>query len=81
MIPLRAISLSGLDLTTSSEMAARQIQTTEISIFNIHEHIYVIHQNKALLLVNPAAVSDFKKALRRKQTMRLSESSAPHTNT
>ena len=36
----------------------------------------VIHQNKALLLVNPAKVSDFKKALQRKHTMRLSENNA-----
>jgi hypothetical protein len=32
----------------------------------------VIHRLKDELLVNPATVSDFKKALRRKHTMRLS---------
>ena len=52
---------------------------TEIVIINVHEDTSVIHQNKAYLLVNPAAVSDFKKALRRKHTMRLSEDSALHT--
>jgi hypothetical protein len=36
---------------------------------NIHENTNVKHQLKAQLLVNPAALSDFKKALRRKYTM------------
>ena len=78
-IPSRANPFSGINLTTSSEMATRQIQTTGISIFNIHENTSEIHQNKAYIFVNPAAVSDFKKALRQKQTMRLSEDSTPHT--
>ena len=47
---------------------------------NFRKITSVIHQNKAELIVNPAAVSDFKKALQRKQTLRLSEDSAPHTN-
>ena len=35
-----------------------------------------IHRIKDELLVNPATVSDFKKALRRKHNIRLSEDSA-----
>ena len=62
VIPSRSNHFSGIELTTSSEIAERQIQTTEISTFKIHENISVIHQNKAELLVNSAAVSNFKKA-------------------
>jgi hypothetical protein len=40
-------------------------------------HKSVIHRFKDELLVNPATVSYFKKALRRKQTMLLSEDSTP----
>ena len=47
VIPSFANPFSGIDLTTSSEFAERQIQTIEISIFKITENISVIHQNKA----------------------------------
>jgi hypothetical protein len=39
----------------------------------------ILHNLKHEHLINPAAVSDFKKALRRKQTMRFSEDSSRHT--
>jgi hypothetical protein len=48
-----------------------------LKIFNFHKITSAIHKNKVELVVNPAAVSDFKKDLLRKQTMRLSEDSAP----
>ena len=60
VIPSRANPVSGIDLTTSSEIAECQIQTTEISIFVIHENISVIHQNKAykpLATSNPVSGS------------------------
>ena len=40
-------------------------------------HTSVIYRFKDELLVNPAIVSDFKKALRQKQTMILSEDNTP----
>ena len=40
-----------------------------------HEITHVRYQIKATLVVNPANMSDFKKAFRRKQTMLLSEDS------
>ena len=64
-------------MATSGEMAERQIQIKLLKIFNFHTITSAIHQIKAELLVNPASVSDFKKALRRKQTMLLSEDSTP----
>jgi hypothetical protein len=60
----------------SGEIAERQILNTEIVKLNIHKNRSVRHRFKDELLVNPAAVSDFKMALRRKHTMRLSEDSA-----
>ena len=64
-------------MTTSDEMGERQIQIKLLEIFNFHTITRAIHQIKALLLGNPATVSDFKKALRQKQTMLLSEDSTP----
>jgi hypothetical protein len=48
-------------LTTSGEIAERQIQMTEIVIINIHKNTSVIHRLKDERLGNPAAVSDFQR--------------------
>jgi hypothetical protein len=73
--------VSGIDLTTPGEMAERQIEIKLFKIFNFYTITSAIHQIKAELVVNPATMSDFKKALQRKQTMLLSEDRTPHTNT
>jgi hypothetical protein len=57
-------------------MVERQIKIKLFKIFNFHTITSAIQQIKALL-VNPATMSDFKKALRRKKTMLLSEDSTP----
>ena len=44
-------------------------QFTEILIINVDENTSVIHGIKDILLLNASAVSDFKKALWKKQTM------------
>ena len=75
--PLTPRCFNGIDLTTSSGMAEHQIQIKLLEIFNFHTITSAIHKIKALLLVNPATMSDFKKALLRKQTMLLSEDSTP----
>ena len=44
-------------------------QFIEILFINVDENATAIHGIKDILLVNATAVSDFKKALRKKQTM------------
>ena len=56
--------VSGIDLATSGEMAERQIQIKLLEIFNFHTITSAIHQIKAERVVNPATMSDFKKAER-----------------
>ena len=58
-----------LTSTTSGEIEEREIQNTKFVILNIPENTSVLHH-----LFKP-----FKKALRRKHTMRLSEDRAPCT--
>ena len=45
-------------------------QFTETFIINVDENTSVIHVTSDRRLLNTTAVSDFKKALRKKQTMR-----------
>ena len=67
---------SGTPTTTSGEIAEREIQNTKSGILNIHENT-----SFKCFLFNPTALSDLKKALRRKHTMLLSEDSSPRQNT
>jgi hypothetical protein len=55
-------------MTTASESAGRQIQTTRNLIIKIPQ-TSILHHFKDKLVVSPTTVSDFKKALQRKHTI------------
>jgi hypothetical protein len=47
-------------MTTASESAGRQIQTTEKSELQFLKHTSILHNFKDTLFVNPTTVSDFQ---------------------
>ena len=53
------------------KLKGAKFKTTEIPELKFLKHISILHHFKDKLVVNPATVSDFKKALRRKHTKRL----------
>jgi hypothetical protein len=46
-------------MTTASESAGRQIQTTEISYLKFLKHTIILYHFKGNLVGNPTTVSDF----------------------
>ena len=54
------------------KLQGAKFKTTEIPKFKFLKHTSILRHFKDKLVVNPAIVSDFKKALQRNHTKRLS---------